>query len=103
MPSVASDAYVSAADSTSVSGGEEPTLSRSRINTAQMTHPRPSSSFRRGFVARLAGATGAARWAQAIDDSTHSDLYAVAVAGNTAKRIANWVWSTRASTSWSIP
>ena len=41
-----------------------------------------STWFRRGFVARLAGATGAARWAQAIDDSTHSDLYAVAVAGN---------------------
>ena len=41
-----------------------------------------STWFRRGFVARLAGATGAARWAQAIDNSTHSDLSAVAVAGD---------------------
>ncbi|MBL8627149.1 MAG: hypothetical protein JNK64_38015 [Myxococcales bacterium] len=41
-----------------------------------------STWFRRGFVARLDGATGLARWAQAIDNSTHSDLYAVAVAGD---------------------
>ena len=41
-----------------------------------------ASGVRRGFVARLDGATGLGRWGQAIDNSTHSDLYAVAVTGD---------------------
>ena len=37
---------------------------------------------RRGFVARLRGSDGGFRWAQAIDDSLHSDLNAVEVRGD---------------------